>query len=207
MLWYILTALSPFVAIGWYQYSNYRHAKRHHAEKVAEYNLYKDVKYSSYRDPGEFKFKRKWKYDRYDFPALGRALTALFLTAILTFVTGSLISAWGPLHREEIGTFGLVAVNDGSKTSGSFFLFSGYIDEAQVYNFYEKLDDGGYKRGWQYANYSTIYQDAEPGTANLEQYHLVPNKWIGFTWQAHLRNNFHVPAGTIKEDLALDNVN
>jgi hypothetical protein len=212
MLWYILTALSPFVWIGVYQWLHYSE----HQSKVARYERNKAMmdeakatygsKYHYFVDSHPGKFRWHWKYSTYHWPA-GGAIATLLLTGLLSFIAGSLLSTWGPLHVEDAGTYSLISVGDTSKREGSYFLFSGYTDENQIFSYYTKESDGSYSRGWQYAAHSKIWQDQQPGKATLHQYYLMPNKVLGFEWLPHLRNEFHVPAGTIKENITLDNNN
>lgn len=150
-----------------------------------------------------YNLRGEWLDDKF-FYFFGIFIAALFATVVFVPL-GFLVSAYGPLHYEDGGTYELVAVNDGTKISGGAFLFSGYIDQSQVYNFYEKTGPNTYQRGWQYAAHSTIVEDQPKGKANLHQYFLVPNKWIAFEWATHLRNEFHVPPGSVVQEVTFDN--
>jgi hypothetical protein len=128
-----------------------------------------------------------------------------FCVAFFGFLIGAFISTWFFLAPGPATAYPLVAVDDGSKVQGASFLFSGYVDQSQVYNYYERTGPNGYLRGWQYAQGTPVIEDAPAGTANLTQYYLVPNKWLGFTYLTHLRNEFHVPAGSVVKEVSLDN--
>lgn len=100
----------------------------------------------------------------------------------------------------------LVAMSDGSSTSGSFFLGSGTIKNDQVYSYYYK-DGAGFKRDYQYADRSTIYYtEGAPRICALDSDHSIWTYPIipEYTTDGY---NFYVPAGSIKQDFTLNNQN
>ena len=133
------------------------------------------------------------------------ATVAIGGMALLLFAVGAFVSTWFFLTPGPATAYPLVALDDGSKVQGASFLFSGYVDESQVYNYYERTGPDTYQRGWQYASGVPIIEDYPEGQAALSQYYLVPNKWLGFTYLTHLRNEFHVPVGSVVRNVELDN--
>lgn len=100
----------------------------------------------------------------------------------------------------------LVAMNDGSSSSGQFFLFAGTYDNYNVYNFYSKGENGGIQRHQTYAYTGTIYE--KDGVAPSVSYWYADNNkwWQLFTDQDSLET-FTVPSGSIKNNVTLDNKN
>lgn len=100
----------------------------------------------------------------------------------------------------------LVAMNDGGSSSGQFFLFAGTYDNYNVYNFYSKDANGGIQRHQTLARTGTIYE--KDGVAPSVSYWYADNNewWQLFSDQESLET-FTVPAGSIKNNITLDNKN
>lgn len=127
------------------------------------------------------------------------ACAAFILCAVFSLFTG---------HTEHVGWCNLKAIGDSSTTSGSFFLGSGYVDNTQVFNYYCVDDNNSnmYYRQYQDADQSVIIEDN--GTPRLDQYQDIPSKWWSVAFmRGSMRNEFHVPAGTVKDGFKLDNQN
>ena len=113
--------------------------------------------------------------------------------------------AYGHGTPQQVGDYRLAAVSDGSSVQGSAFLFAGYIEQAQVFNYYQQVGDKTYKRDWQRAIDSVVVEDQSNGNAFLRKIEIVPNKWYGFTWDTKTVYEFHVPPGSVQQEITLDN--
>lgn len=104
----------------------------------------------------------------------------------------------------------IVSLSTISKTSGSFFLGSGNIDDEAVYYYYVKNDDGSYHLSWQYAATSNIVQTDE--TPHIVFHCGNPSKspdwavWpLGFLYddeadcQPGDHTTFYIPTGSIDQ--------
>ena len=115
----------------------------------------------------------------------------------------------------------ILSLDDSDKTSGSFFLGSGNINGYQSFTFYYKTEDGGYKRDFERAYNTTIYEDGDITP------HIIYNKYKYISsWQSEWKFwliiygtddntdtpykkiesiEIHVPQNTIIKEINLDN--
>lgn len=108
----------------------------------------------------------------------------------------------------EVITHELISIRNDSKTSGSFFLGSGYIDDVEYYFAFQKRDDGGLVRIQIPASRMPIYEDDEktPSYQYSKYRHSCP-WWLGWgTWESLNRQKdakVYVPVGTVIQKFEL----
>lgn len=98
----------------------------------------------------------------------------------------------------------LAVLQDGTKTSGSFFLLAGHIDNDAVFRYYVETRPGVYKFDWQYADWAEVAQDTKTPYVEVVKHHQT--KWLNLFGDTMDDDNyiFHVPPGSIKTDYTLD---
>lgn len=103
-------------------------------------------------------------------------------------------------------TVELVSMNDGSQTSGVFFLASGYFNGSNVYRFYTKNPDGGMHMNSTYTWTGTVYEreGAKPEVSFWKPVKKSGNFWTVFGAGGDELETFVVPPGTVKQDFNLD---
>jgi hypothetical protein len=103
------------------------------------------------------------------------------------------------------GSQSIVAMSDGTSSSGSFFLGSGYLNGHQVYNFYTRDDRGGMQLNSTYASDGTIYENPSVFPHVAYWYKESSNKWLSLSPQGTQRLEvFTVPPGSVKTNFTLD---
>jgi hypothetical protein len=101
--------------------------------------------------------------------------------------------------READFSFDVVATRDGSTTEGSFFIFSGTVNEEFVYQFYRQdCDSCPISHGYIPADHTVIYEDQETrGFIRV----IKEESWFK-AWSFGLADDptfyeIHVPAGSV----------
>lgn len=141
--------------------------------------------------------------------AMGTAVSVL----IMAIVTGLMqVVAYFAWSHEVTRAYGLETLADGSNTTGSFFLGSGYIDEKPAFTFYRKTSSGRYVLDSVFASDAEIVQDnSHPRMEDLcDDYSDTP-AW--FSWPMSADDyvdcdgdeiTFYVPQGSITNTYTLD---
>ena len=135
------------------------------------------------------------------FPLITLTVVGAIVAVLVNVALTSIDAPYKVKYTEQ-----LVAMNDGDLSSGQFFLIAGTYNTVNVYNFYSKGANGGIQRHQTYASTGTIYE--EDGVAPSVSYWYADNNkwWQLFTDQPSLET-FTVPAGSIKNNVTLDNKN
>lgn len=109
----------------------------------------------------------------------------LIVVSILIFVI--MISMCTGCGRIETGE--LIAISNGTNTSGSFFLGCGNIKEQPVYYYYCKNLDGSFSLKYAFCKNSFIYEDLIDGQEPYYTHNSLCDEDRGY--------NFHVPKNSI----------
>jgi hypothetical protein len=100
----------------------------------------------------------------------------------------------------EINTYDLVALNDSNRSSGQFFLGTGYVDGSLGFNFY--LNDDGVSHLWTLPSWDVeIHESDTPAVSIIRQ--CSDPMWFPFGC-AFDKAVLYVPDGTIDNSLQLD---
>lgn len=92
----------------------------------------------------------------------------------------------------------LVALTTSEKTSGSFFLASGYSDEEQTFSFLSMAEDGGVRLGEVYADSAVVYEDEQDKPFYTTYTWIKYDPWISpFGSNIDYTYSFHIPEGSI----------
>lgn len=145
----------------------------------------------------------------YTVAMIGNGFVGAFI-AILIYVCIALMYKPHADYEETI-THELVSLNDGSTTSGSFTLGSGYVGEHLTYTFYRKEGEHGIVRRSIRANKTTIYEvdsteapklvvSEVPSGINYNLWLFSINKDCG---KEHY--DLYIPKGSIVKEFNLDN--
>lgn len=142
-------------------------------------------------------------------------MIVLFIPLVIIETSSNLEKEYKPIKKE------ILSLDDTDNTSGSFFLGSGDFGNKQVFTFYYKTSDGGYKRDYESASKTTIYEDEN--TSPYIQYNMyrkiswdskwrfwllfytIDNKNSKFDYLENIE--IHVPENTIIKEISLDNKN
>ena len=126
-----------------------------------------------------------------------RKLTMAF--ALCVIVSAAIGTGIGLHHGmqpdKEYDSYTIYSVDDTMSSSGRFILGSGYIQQNPIYVFYSDVENGGYRRDYLYASKTIIYEDA-PDNIGYVKSIITPCDYLF---------ELHVPKGTIKQELVLDN--
>jgi hypothetical protein len=161
-----------------------------------------------------------WRFevDLLDKSDLYGLVPASFLTIIIVLISSLFFSL---IHREQRDfeykdhETNIASLDDASSLGGRFILGSGTLRNSNVYNAYQILDDGAYKRITIPSHITYIYEDvnSQPYLKVIERKRVNPNpniQWIIFTfyssnkWYEH-KYELHVPENTVIKELNLDN--
>ena len=107
---------------------------------------------------------------------------------------------------QPIETYELAAINDGSTTTGSFFLGCGSIDSKQYYFCYIVKEDGGFTMTKYLVDDCVIYESdtCQPHIVKYDR--IVPEeskKWSIFIFDSECWK-IYVPSGSIDSNFKLD---
>lgn len=101
--------------------------------------------------------------------------------------------------------FPIVAIADGSSTSGSFFLFSGSMDETPKYFFYRQdSPDGPIRQGNLSVSKTDVYEDTEREGYIKVIRHSYNCDWLGCDWSSYRTYEVHVPKGSVVRQFNFD---
>jgi len=143
--------------------------------------------------------------------ALIVAVVGGVIAAIANGISYQVIKGYEAKAHALPGQYSVVALADTTRTSGRTALTFGRIDEKPVYYYYGNNGKGGVSRYWTNANDTSIVQDTKPGEAYLLKYETSPKNpfWSLITPGGNNARywEFHVPAGSVNEDITLDNQN
>jgi hypothetical protein len=81
------------------------------------------------------------------------------IVVVLLFVASTIFHVKKFTYEYKTVKHEITSLDDTDKVKGSFFLGSGGIGSNQTFSFYRKNKDGGYKRDYEYARNTTIYED------------------------------------------------
>ena len=117
------------------------------------------------------------------------------------------IGSCNSLNKWETSTMAnLVAMNDGSLTSGDFFLGCGTIDELEYYFFYYETSNGGIKKSKLRTKKVTLYED--DSVKPCVKIHKAKFKnwkyWIFASETSNKRYSIYIPKGSIRRNFALN---
>lgn len=131
-----------------------------------------------------------------------------FIGLLVGAVFGLLVSLFiGAAHLDTSTTrSNLANLQDGSSTSGGFFLGTGHIDEKQVFTYYKETDNGKFQlRNLENDTDVFVVQDTK-GEAYVETTQTDVNPaWSLWGVGGYIeKTEFHVPKGSIKTDFVLD---
>ena len=134
------------------------------------------------------------------FIALISAIIGLMIGAALALFLGYFFDS----NFHQTDRIPLVSMRDEQSISGRFFLGSGTIRNQRQYQFFKKLNDGGYRSSDVLAENAVVYEDAK-----LEGYLIVKSKsfdnkrvyLIGMVNKDIYE--FHIPKESIKRGFAL----
>jgi hypothetical protein len=117
----------------------------------------------------------------------------------------------------EKQTTSIVAINNGSESNGGYFLFSGYLNQSQVYYYFKQTDNDGFIQDSIPAKNAVIYQDTidngyitittnrkfvDPDYANKYKHWVIYLKeYISYVPQ---EIEIHVPPNTILQEFKID---
>ena len=134
------------------------------------------------------------------FTALISAILGLTIGASLALFLGCFFDS----SFQQTDRIHLVSMRDEQSISGRFFLGSGTIRNQRQYQFFKKLNDGGYRSSDVLAENAVVYEDAK-----LEGYLIVKSKSFdnkcvyligmvcGYIYE------FHIPKESIKRGFEL----
>lgn len=130
---------------------------------------------------------------------LGGVLWSLFAAFIAWAIGQSMEVVW-----EETGTIELVSLRGGSKIEGRFFLGCGRINQEDVYYFYKKLKNGGFKQDHVIVLETTIFEeDRNDGEIIIYESRLrSPNLFV-FDSPGR-RYEIKIPKGSLKKSFLLE---
>ncbi len=144
-------------------------------------------------------------------------LASVFVGALLGVLVGGMASLLFAIVIQRVcpkawidaGTQKIVAMSDGSRTEGSFFLWSGQLEGVDYFFCYGKVDNGGLVRVKFSASNTVVYEDASSSDeCRVETVKLVPKGgWRGFALPldpAVLFYTIHVPSGTVVRQFTAD---
>ena len=139
-------------------------------------------------------------------------MAMLILTVVtIGFIFSWLVAGFGggiiPTHYQPTSTTPLVAANDGSNLSGSFFLGSGSFDDRQVYSYRYQIHDGGII--WTTVTNGPnvrVYEEDRTDAVLIVQSQVFDNpafsRW--FLVPEDVIYEFHVPAGSVRAGFVFD---
>jgi hypothetical protein len=112
------------------------------------------------------------------------------------------------LYSEEIETVEIYSIDADSNVSGRFVLFSGYVNEKQVYEYYYYKDDG-YYRDYIYSKNVKIVMDDDETPRIYSVIKKYRFKW--FIFHSSINNSeivretiIYLPEGSIIQDYQLN---
>lgn len=122
----------------------------------------------------------------------------VFASMILSFLVNL------PLHKTySTERKDLTILQDGTQTTGSFFLGIGSFDGEQKYSYYVS-QNGGSKLEQTKADTVTVYQDSEEAYLLQQTYCKTSADWLTFCVSDGRVTEIHVPKNTIKQNFVLD---
>lgn len=133
---------------------------------------------------------------------------AFGITALLTAALwGCLYPFTGPVHH--VHTSSLVNLQDNASTDGHYFLGIGSTNGDLAVSYYTSANNYASPHTVNNADYNIrIYQDLAPNaTPYVTRTEADPHFWTGSLFNGANtpdRYDFHVPAGTIKQNFSLD---
>lgn len=110
-------------------------------------------------------------------------------------------------ERINIEKTELVALNNSSEYTGTFFLAFGSLDEKDEYKFITKDEDGGMEISSISTHNVIIYEIPDATSAYMETSDLdFPSTWYAFGGENTDKVRFYVPEGSVQKDfnVALD---
>jgi len=114
-------------------------------------------------------------------------------------------------HYKESWRVDLQQISMGSKTQGSFFLGSGYVDGVLTYNYYVKNNDGSFYADSVPAYMVSVVESDE--TPHMQRYtknwsdKIFPTNFLGTGWDLTDYDHWYViyvPKGSIKQNINMD---
>ena len=138
------------------------------------------------------------------------AVVGAIMGVIIAFLIGGLIANKIPLPPER---HTMVNIADNTEIHGTFFLFSGSIDEEPVYAWYEKTGPNTYKRRSVSSDNAEVHYLTNDEAPYYEINRFKYEEGFLKTWYFNLSSgkpytgedyDFYVPKGTITNDYKLD---
>lgn len=154
-----------------------------------------------------FEVKDEWEYSKVDGIIKGAlvVLLALLATAIpITISTAVIGSDVNRCTMTVAESKKIIALKDNPSMSGSYFLFSGYVDEKLYYYYAEETELGYRTDKVRASDCYIVYSETEPRIDRIEATGF--KKW--YTWiyaipSAHYYT-IYVPDGTVATDYEID---
>jgi hypothetical protein len=131
-------------------------------------------------------------------------LFATMLVCILFTLSTSIISNTNLCEYKIKEMVKIVAISDGSNSSGQFFLGSGSIKTTQYYFFYKLNEDGSYSQDKLPVEDCKIFEDSTVQPC-IVKYCLTPKTQTWILWASPIpKYKIYVPNKTIMIDFKLD---
>jgi len=151
-----------------------------------------------------------------------RAYVRVFVRNFVIFFIIGIIGAIGLIgihasfydETSKTGEWELISLTDDNQISGIGYYVCAFINTKEMYTFYYKLGNGGYKRGSASASRTTIFEEEEDCTPRLVEYTTYTKNKLNRTLRLVLTFNnkeeyvvndkIYVPKGTILRTIKLD---
>lgn len=129
--------------------------------------------------------------------AFGAVFSMLF--GMIFNIAGAGIAGY---HQVKFSESSIIALQDGSSTSGSFFLGSGSIDSDPVFFYYED-DNGTYRLKHVLADDASVIESSGPARVDIYK-NKANSELFGLPFSDDTTYIFYVPNGSILRNFALD---
>lgn len=129
--------------------------------------------------------------------------------ALIWITIGSVIGSFLPCHYVITGNTNIVALNDNSATSGSFFLGCGTIDNKTVYKYVINTDNGKQVRELEDDDDTVIYIKEYNKNPKIEykSWDFINQNYYWFSCPSILKDDvitFYLPEGSVTNKFSID---